>query len=289
MKKIIITHVGAWNTKEEDVQNTEKILAENAAIEGMKEENTEEMTVKAVSFLENAPELDAGTGSILQIDGCCRMDSAIADSERGYAGILQIENIKNPALVAKRLLQYGYHSILSGKGAQAFALEEGLELANVITESRWQQYTEKRKLIPDPLYRNLATNQKALNEKKLGTVGAVALADGRLTAVSSTGGLAFGYPGRVGDTAIFGAGIFCNKDVAVTCTGEGDKILQMMLALKVWLYYKENQNLQLSTQKAIEELYKDYNAQSGVIALSRRGETAVAFSTSFLATKILEQ
>jgi isoaspartyl peptidase/L-asparaginase-like protein (Ntn-hydrolase superfamily) len=282
MKKVI-AHAGAWNSTD-DKANRQEIEAVTQSVAAGVQHSGEEIVTTTVSFLEDTPFLDAGTGSILQMDGRCRMDSAIASFDGSYAGILQIEEVKNPIQVVAKLKQYGYHSILCGDGAKQFAREEGFPFQNVITLPRAEKYLALRNEFPKCTYRQLATNKNALDEKKMSTVGAVAIDNGKLFAGVSTGGLNYGYPGRVGDTGILGAGIFCNKHVAAVCTGEGDKILKSLTAKNVWLSYKENGDIQKSVEMAIEKLSSDYHGQGGIIALDAKGQGGVAYNTLFLAT-----
>lgn len=281
---IILAHAGAWNMTDEHAQKIERDAVQ-AAVEGVKTSAQVFLAVEqAVISLENHPSLDAGLGSIIQMDGRIRMDAGIADSQGRYGAVLQIEQIQNPITVARKLLELDYHHILSGEGALQFALEQGFERRSAFTEKRFKSFLELRKEVPVLRYEELLKNKEERAKKKLSTVGAVAVDEnGNLAVASSTGGLSYGYPGRVSDSALFGLGMYCSKEVAVACTGHGEVIMRVMLAKRVEQYYLQEKNLQKAAEAAIKDL-GEAGGQGGIIACSRDGTTAVAYNTSFLAT-----
>jgi L-asparaginase len=295
MSIILVAHAGAWNEKSEVYKQIDIKAVNDAVNVGILKDNLIDIAVETVVFLENHEKLDAGLGSILQLDGKPRVDSAIASNDKRYAkryaGILQLRDIKNPSRVAKRLLEYGYHAILSGEGAMEFALKEGFERENLITDETQNALQAQLEFLglregELPNYSDLANNKTALDSKKLSTVGAVVVdtQTATLVSVTSTGGLAFGYPCRVGDTALFGHGIYCDEFVAVACTGEGDKMIEYMSALRVGLFYKETNDIQKSIQMAVDGLKNELKGECGLIAVDKYGHIGIAKSTSFLAT-----
>ena len=295
MVKVICAHAGAWNTKNQEAIAAEKQAVLEAISNCDSNENILNMAMQAIEYLENHPNLDAGYGSILQMDGVARTDAAIAtndvNSKKSYAAVLQLENIKNSSKIARRLLEYGYHSVLSGTHALQFAKEEGFQIESLITEARKQSYLSQLEEFglsegQVPKYKDLAVNQAALDAKKLSTVGVVPAdtESGLLYAISSTGGLYYGYPGRVGDSGIFGQGIYVDKNIAAVCTGEGDKIIQRMTAMRVSLYYEQTSNIQKACEMAIADLKDNQNGEGGIIAITCNGEVGIAHNTSFLAT-----
>jgi len=295
MSIVVVAHAGAWNVKSQSDMAMELKAVRDAVNIGIAQECLIDIAVECVRFLENHERLDAGLGSILQLDGVPRVDSAIATNDKSfakrYAGILQLEAIKNPSLVAKKLLEYGYHAILSGEGALNFALNEGFVKENLITNETQKALEEQLKFLglnqgQLPKYSDLATNTTALDSKKLSTVGVVAVdtQTSTLVSVTSTGGLAFGYPCRVGDSALFGHGIYCDESVAVACTGEGDKMIQYMSALKVALFYEACGDIQKAVEMSVKGLKDEFKGECGLIAVDRFGNIGIAKSTAFLAT-----
>lgn len=280
----LLTHAGAWNTRDETAQQTE-IDAVKASIEAAKgSPDVVSAVEKAAIFLENHPSLDAGFGSIIQMDGRIRMDAGIADSHGNYGAVVQIEEIQNPISVARRLMELDYHHILSGDGAKSFALEQGFPRKSVYTLKRINSYLQLREEIPDLSYESLLKDKEEQIKKKLSTIGAVAVDDqGNLAVASSTGGLSYGYPGRVGDSALLGHGMYCSKHVAVACTGHGEKIIITLLAQRVERYYLEDQDLQKAVDQAISDLGAA-GGEGGIIAAAKDGSMAIGYNSSFLAT-----
>ncbi len=124
----------------------------------------------------------------------------------------------------------------------------------------------------------------SLNRKKLGTVGAVAIDNkGRLAAGCSTGGTMFCFPGRVGDTAIYGAGVYCSEHIAISMTGEGDKILRRMTARLVEDLYLRTNNLKMAVDEAIQDMAMSEKGLCGIIAISRDLQYAHAHNTGNMA------
>lgn len=279
----IIVHAGAWNTTDVSAQNLELEAARAAIAAAQKHDQLMDAVLAAVNSLELHPALDAGYGSIIQMDGRARMDAGLMDSKGHYGAVLQIEEIKTPISVAKRLIDHGYHSILSGESATRFAVEEGFKRESVFTEKRLKAFLSQREEVPELNYAALAKNAEAFNAKKLSTVGAVGRdQSGYLIAANSTGGLGYGYPGRVGDTALIGAGLYCSEHVAVVATGNGEAILRTQLTRSVEEFYLQYKDLQRAAEAAIER-FGTYG-EGGVIAISQDGQTAVAYNTLFLAS-----
>lgn len=238
----------------------------------------------AVAAQELEETLNAGIGSVVQLDGRIRMDAGICTSTGKYGAVIQIEQVATPVKVARRVLDIGYHSILSGEGARLFALEQGFPSVSPYTPQALEAYTQSRTQFKELSYAAISGNIDDINVKKLSTVGAVAIDDnGDLAAACSTGGTKFCYPGRVGDTPIFGAGLYCSHQVAVACTGEGDKILRRLTAKRVDDLYQKHGSLKRAVDEAVEDLLQKEKGYCGIIAVAHTGETAFGYSTAFMA------
>ncbi len=286
-KEKLIVHGGASNIKglspllEEKQKAVERACEAVAGLTGM---SAVDCVEKAAAALEDEAALNAGYGSVVQMDGRIRMDAAICTSESRYGGIIQIENVKNPICVARRLMEHDYHSLLSGAGAEQFAREEGFPSVSPMTESAMKAWLEARGDFEKLTYEALTAESNEINVRKLSTIGAVAIdKDGRLAAACSTGGTKFCYPGRVGDTPIFGAGLYCSPHIAIACTGEGDKILRRLTARRVEDEYLRHGNLQKALDTAINDLFTAEKGYGGIIALTAGGETGFVHNTSFMA------
>ncbi|MGN7203381.1 isoaspartyl peptidase/L-asparaginase [Pedobacter sp. SAFR-022] len=213
-----------------------------------------ETVTYVVGLLEDHELFNAGTGGQIQSDGKLRMSASIMDGKSlRFSGVINIEDVKNPVQVALKLMEKE-DRVLSGPGALAFARQQGFEHYNPITPQRQQEFDEKR-------------NQQ--NNK--GTVGCVAMdAQGNIAAATSTGGKGFELPGRVSDSATV-AGNYANQFAGVSCTGVGEDIVNVGLAMKIVTRVTDGMPLQQATDRSFEEL-KQIEGFAGVIAISSNGD-----------------
>lgn len=194
----------------------------------------------AVCSLEDFPLFNAGRGSVFTHEGKVELDAAIMDGKSLRAGAVAfVKNIKNPVKLARLVMEKTEHVLLAGEGANQFAAEIGVELEPdeyFFTEHRWQQLLEAREAGRVQLDhtnevsstksqvssdanddQRLGASDLGLGTKALGTVGAVACdINGNLAAATSTGGMTNKKFGRVGDTAIIGAGTYADDVCAVS-------------------------------------------------------------------------
>lgn len=217
--------------------------------------NAIETVVYTVQLLEDCELFNAGTGSQIQSDGKIRMSASLMDGKRmQFSGVINIEDVKNPICVAEKLLHMP-DKVLSGKGAQEFAREQGFAYYNPETSQRKHEY-----------------EQKLSDSIRLGTVGCVALDFyGDLAAATSTGGKGFEIPGRVSDSAT-AAGNYANHIAGISCTGIGEDIVGGAVAPRIVTRVTDGMSLQLATTKTLNEL-KPFNGFAGVIGISATGET----------------
>ena len=235
----------------------------------------------AISSLENCPLFNAGKGAVFTHTGEHEMDASIMEGHTLMAGaVAGVQHIKNPIQLAKSVMQHSEHVMMAGAGALAFANQQGFEILNddyFYTEQRFQQWQQALKENTVALDHNIA-----LNEKKFGTVGAVALdKHGNLAAGTSTGGMTNKKFGRVGDSPILGAGTYANNDAcAVSCTGHGEFFIRAVVAYDVFclMHYKN-----LSVQQACDIVVKDklvkLGGEGGLIAMDKEGTICFSFNS----------
>jgi len=213
-----------------------------------------ETAVYTVGLLEDNELFNAGTGSQIQSDGKIRLSAALMDGKSlRFSGVINVEEVKNPILIAEKLLSFD-DRVLSGKGAQEFARENGFGYYNPETPMRRKEYDKK---LSDSI--------------RLGTVGCVARdIFGNLAAATSTGGKGFEIPGRVSDSATT-AGNYANSFAGVSCTGVGEDIVSGALASTIVTRVTDGMPLALATEKTLNEL-KPINGFAGIIGISAAGE-----------------
>lgn len=218
----------------------------------LKEHTALETVVYAVSLLEDDPLFNAGTGSQIQSDGKIRMTAAVMDgSSQKLAGVINIEDVKNPIQVAYKLLPFE-DRVLGGEGATMFARKNGFKPYSTEIPQRRREYEE-----------NIKTYG-------LGTVGCVALDSERKIAVAtSTGGKGFEIPGRISDSATV-AGNYANQYCGVSMTGVGEDIVSGAVAAKIVTRVTDGFPIKEAFAKSFEEL-KPYEGFAGAIAIDKDG------------------
>jgi L-asparaginase / beta-aspartyl-peptidase len=228
----------------------------------------------AVRTLENDPQFNAGTGSALTSDGTVENDASVMwGKDLTAGGVAVLSGFLNPVLVAEAVRAETPHVLLAGEGARRFALRHGfapVDPERMITASqreKWLAEAQRRsRQLPD----------------KLGTVGAVACDDaGHVAAATSTGGLFFKMPGRVGDTPIIGAGTYADDAAgACSCTGTGEAILKASLAKTAVELLRAGRPAQVAAEEAIAELSARTRGEAGLILVTPKGDTGMAFNTA---------
>lgn len=206
----------------------------------------------AASLLEDNPIFNAGTGSRMQQDGQIRMSASFMDSKKNkFASVINIQNVQYPSRVAANLVN-DKHTMLSGEFATRYAYEKlQFPVYNPLTENRWQEYLDNKK-------------------GKTGTIGVVVLDDnGIICAITSTGGVGYEVPGRVGDSPTV-AGNYASSLMGIACTGIGEEIVNKAVAAKVHTRVLDGMPLQFAIDKTITESNLD-NEYIGIIALDKFG------------------
>jgi N4-(beta-N-acetylglucosaminyl)-L-asparaginase len=197
--------------------------------------------VAGVNILELDPEEDSvGYGGLPNAEGIVQLDSCCMHGPRKQAGgVASLEGIRTPSLVAKAVLEQTDHHLLVGKGAQEFARGLGWKIEDDLnTEHSRRLWLEwKRRTDPDhyldPKKRAEAGFAAALQmasegllrpEHLYGTINCDGVnARGEVCGVTTTSGLSWKIPGRVGDSPILGAGLYVDGDVgAAGSTGRGE-------------------------------------------------------------------
>ena len=230
----------------------------------------------AVVSLEDCPLFNAGRGSVFTHEGKIEMDAAIMDGSHLKAGsVAFVRNVKNPVKLARLVMERSEHVLLAGDGADMFAEEVGVELEDntyFYTDFRWKQLEDA-----------IAAGRVQLDHaapKPIGTVGAVACdVNGHLASATSTGGMTNKRFGRVGDTAIIGAGTYADDVCAVSCTGHGEYFMLGVTAYDIAARMKyKGSSLEGSARETIERL-TSIGGEGGLIAVDTQGNLALPFNS----------
>ncbi|XP_053346187.1 uncharacterized protein si:ch211-256m1.8 [Clarias gariepinus] len=221
---------------------------------------------RSVTALEDCFLFNAGKGSVYNQKGQHEMEATIIDGHKKTSGsVACLQHVKNPVKAARHVMDGSDHALITGDGAQEFLMglagdEKPMKQDYFHTDIRYKEFVMK-----------LSENANSHPQ----TVGAVALdCWGKLAAATSTGGLVGKWKGRIGDTAIVGAGIYADDKLAVTCSGDGDAFLCQTVAHKVAsLFNIKGYSLRQACREVIHEVLDSKCA--GIIAVDHKGEAVV--------------
>ncbi|WP_419826528.1 isoaspartyl peptidase/L-asparaginase family protein [Sphingomonas sp.] len=229
----------------------------------------------AVRVLEDDPAFNAGRGSVFTWDGHIECDAAIMDGRDRRAGaVAGVTATRHPIDAARAVMERSPHVLLSAAGADAFSAEQGLEQAPpdwFATPARRRQLDEIKARPDLPFDSGM----------KYGTVGAVAMdATGHVAAATSTGGLTAKRWGRIGDSALIGAGTYADDRAgAVSCTGSGEHFIRLAVAHELTARRRlVGETLGQAADALIAEL-SALGGKGGFIAVSPQGDALWRFNT----------
>lgn len=231
--------------------------------------------IQATVVLEDDPVFNAGVGSCLNRDGEVEVDASLMEGMTFQAGAVgAVRNIRNPILLAKAVMDDRRHVFLCGKGAEHFARQRGLPTASrdeLITERQWQRW------------------QANQSKGEAGTVGAVALdRAGHLAAATSTGGILHKLPGRIGDSAVIGAGTYADDTCgAGSATGDGEAIIRATLTRTAVELLRHGTDPLRVAHSAIKLLHKRTGGEGGIILLDPFGRVGYAYNTPAMSLAFL--
>lgn len=275
----IIVHGGAGKIPEEDKEERKSVLKE-AAEEGVKEETPLAGIETAIRTLEDFPLFNAGFGGSFQLDGEVRLDAAVAKSDLSTGGVINVEGLKHPISLANTVRKRTPHTLLQGEGALDLArnLDPDLfgETKSERARKKWEGISEK---LSGLSYPKKLEKLKQLSDGQ-DTVGAVAVSsEGELAAGTSTGGVRNQMKGRVGDSPIIGAGLYCNESGGVSTTGKGEAIIKVNLARELVYQLESGAGVSNAANTAINKLEELTGSRAGLIALDSNGEADAAHNT----------
>ncbi|WP_448549405.1 isoaspartyl peptidase/L-asparaginase family protein [Thalassotalea fusca] len=251
---------------------------------------SQDAVIAAIKILEDSPLFNAGKGAVYTFEESHELDASIMHGKTLNAGAVSgVSTVKNPIVLAERVMEKSVHVMLSGKGAEAFASQQGIELVDnryFDTKHRYQSLIKaKQKLLKQEsqLKDYQAAHRTLPSEYKMGTVGAVALDKyGDLVAGTSTGGMTAKRFGRIGDSPIIGAGTYANNDsCAVSATGHGEYFIRYHVAADICARVQyQGSTLADAADIVINQVLKEAGGTGGIIAIDTKGNIAMPFNTS---------
>jgi beta-aspartyl-peptidase (threonine type) len=264
--RAIVVHGGAGRWPESERTGAIRGVAEGAAAGWAVLENggsALDAVSAAVVRLEDDPLFNAGTGSVLNAEGEVEMDASImAGDDLRCGGVACLRRVRNPVLVARRVMETTDWVLLAGEGALRFARAQGFADYDPVTERRRAQW------------------KTAAASGSPGTVGAIAIdGEGRLAAATSTGGRELKAPGRVGDSPVPGSGNYASTIAAISATGVGEMMLRAATAKAIEERIRAGLSAQAAAAAVLDEMRARFGEPIGVICIDARGGIGIVHGT----------
>ena len=241
----------------------------------------------AIVVLEDNLLFNAGRGSVFTKKGVQEMDAAIMDGKNREAGsVAGVRNVRNPIELAAEVMHNSNHVFLSGKGANDFAIKQGIKLEPdefFFSQFRYDQWKAMRDSDNYSLDHTHQGLEELMKDKKFGTVGAAACdKEGNIAAGTSTGGMTNKKYGRIGDSPIIGAGTYANNATcAISCTGHGEPFIKAVAAYDV-AAHMEYKGLSLSDamHEVVHKKLIALEGEGGMIGVDAKANISMMFNSA---------
>jgi len=243
-----------------------------------------------INVMEDSPLFNAGKGAVFTHEGVNELDASVMDGKTLNAGAISgVTTVRNPIDLARAVMDKSEHVMLSAKGAEQFAAEQGLTIVDpsyFYTERRFQslqRIIDREKTELDHDDKKVSFLDPFIKDSKFGTVGCAALDKyGNLAAGTSTGGMTNKRYNRIGDAPIIGSGTYANNATcAVSSTGWGEFFIRAQVAhdISALMEYK-GWSIQEAAAEVIQKKVPALGGDGGIVAIDKDGNVAMEFNTA---------
>ena len=257
----MVRSISTWKTTEAN-QKAGQMLDEG--------EHSLDAAVAGVAIEEENPKnTTVGYGGAPDRTGKVTLDACVMNHLGDCGSVVAVENIVNVARLAKDVMEKTPHVMLSGKGAEEFAISQGYKKTNLLTDKSKKEWEEWLK---DKDYRPI------INIENHDTIGMLCIdKNNNLSGACTTSGLAYKMKGRVGDSPIIGSGLFIdNKIGGAVATGLGEEVVKTVGSFLVVELMRQGLSPQEACEKAIKRIVSNNSQknkfQVAYIAMNKKGE-----------------
>ena len=218
---------------------------------------------------ENPKNTTVGYGGAPDRTGKVTLDACVMNHLGDCGSVVAVENIVNVAKLAKDVMEKTPHVMLSGKGAEEFAISQGYKKTDLLTDQSKKEWEEWLK---DQDYRPI------INIENHDTIGMLCIdKNNNLSGACTTSGLAYKMKGRVGDSPIIGSGLFIdNKIGGAVATGLGEEVVKTVGSFLVVELMRQGLSPQEACEKAVKRIVSNNSQENkfqvAYIAMNKKGE-----------------
>jgi isoaspartyl peptidase/L-asparaginase-like protein (Ntn-hydrolase superfamily) len=232
---------------------------------------------QGVMVAELDPEVTSvGYGGYPDRDGDVTLDASIMDEKGNCGSVAFLQHIKTPIAVARLVMEKTPHVMLAGEGALQFAMESGMEKADLLTDhsrQKWEEWKKSSVYTPVDVHNHDTISMLAIDKK------------GDISGACTTSGLAFKMKGRVGDSPVIGAGLYVDNEVGgAGATGVGEVVLKTLGSFAIVELMRHGYTPQEACEEQVRRILKKVpdakNQPVHFIAVNKQGAVGAFGSNS---------